>query len=320
MSTNKLVTVIIPTYNRADKIHGAIKSVLRQTYSPVQLIIVDDGSSDNTEEVVMQYQGVEYLCIEHAGQAAARNHGLSNAKGTFVASLDSDDEWEPEFLSSCVEKLETDQLDFVFTNWKQQQKNGSFSDFLSGDTYLQPYIKDTDKNWHALDSNDLRQLYLKACPSPSSSAVIRRTSVKNGWNKNIRIGDDWCFYLDMILSKPCKAAFTMEELWKKQINDINVYNGRNWNEVLEHLYIHDLNEFMTLFRNIISKQELQILQRKHIHSLVELAKHKVLRNKDFSGSTRLLLQSFKVSPIITVQSIPVVLNTGIKRQLKRKRK
>lgn len=104
---NKLVSVIIPTYNRATIISRAIKSVMLQTYSNYEIIVVDDGSSDQTEDIVRKFEKVKY--IKHhinLNGAAARNTGIAHAKGDYIAFLDSDDEWLPEKLEKQIHSLE----------------------------------------------------------------------------------------------------------------------------------------------------------------------------------------------------------------------
>lgn len=89
-----LVSVVIPTYNRAYIVGAAIASVLRQSYRPVEVVVIDDGSTDDTAAVVSRYgPEVRYFRQKNAGVSAARNHGLREALGEFVALLDSDDEW-----------------------------------------------------------------------------------------------------------------------------------------------------------------------------------------------------------------------------------
>ncbi len=91
-----LVSVIIPTYNRGYIIDKAIDSVLSQTYSPIELIVVDDGSNDNTKDIIKQYgDSVRYIYQNNSGLAVARNTGLSAASGEFIAFQDSDDIWLP---------------------------------------------------------------------------------------------------------------------------------------------------------------------------------------------------------------------------------
>jgi glycosyltransferase involved in cell wall biosynthesis len=129
-SNVKKVSVIIPTYNRESILPKAIESVLRQTYPAIELIVIDDGSKDNTKQLVESYPGITYVFQENGGQGKARNTGLELATGYYLASLDSDDTWEPDFLSVCISKLEKDGLDFVFANWTQVMIDGTSIDFF----------------------------------------------------------------------------------------------------------------------------------------------------------------------------------------------
>ena len=96
-----IVSVILPTYNRANYIKDAIESVLNQSYKNIELIIIDDGSTDNTEEVISPFlKDNRIKCIkqENSGAAAARNRGLALKTGKYVAFIDSDDIWEKDKL------------------------------------------------------------------------------------------------------------------------------------------------------------------------------------------------------------------------------
>lgn len=88
-----LISVVIPTYNRAEFISSAIDSVLSQTHRNLELIIVDDGSTDNTEKIVNKYDSVRYIKINNHGVGYARNIGIKASKGEYIAFLDSDDMW-----------------------------------------------------------------------------------------------------------------------------------------------------------------------------------------------------------------------------------
>jgi glycosyltransferase involved in cell wall biosynthesis len=94
-----LVSVIIPTYNSADFLMEAIESVLDQTWGDFEIIVVDDGSTDGTPERVRRYDDkVRYFYKKNGGPSSARNMGVKQARGGYVAFLDSDDVWEPEKL------------------------------------------------------------------------------------------------------------------------------------------------------------------------------------------------------------------------------
>jgi glycosyltransferase involved in cell wall biosynthesis len=105
------VSVIIPTYNRAFMLKEAIQSVLDQTYSDYEVIVVDDGSTDNTREVVnaLSDKRVRYVFQENRERSAARNHALSLARGRYIAFLDSDDLFLPTKLEKQVAALEKEQ-------------------------------------------------------------------------------------------------------------------------------------------------------------------------------------------------------------------
>ena len=104
-----LVSVILPTYNRAWTLKTAIDSVLFQNYPNIELIVIDDGSRDNTKELLKGYKNqIKVLTQENAGVSAARNRGIEKSRGEFIALLDSDDSWDKRKIS-C-------QMDFFMAN------------------------------------------------------------------------------------------------------------------------------------------------------------------------------------------------------------
>lgn len=108
-STSPLVSVVIPTYNRAHLLGRALQSVLLQTYLDYEIVVVDDGSTDHTLEVVKTFQDdrVRYLRFErHCGPSRARNVGIQAARGEWIAFLDSDDEWLPRKLELQMARLQ----------------------------------------------------------------------------------------------------------------------------------------------------------------------------------------------------------------------
>ena len=108
MMSKSMVSIVLPTYNRAHILEMAIESVLCQTYPYFELIIVDDGSTDNTESVVLNYQDSRiryYKLKENGGQAAARNFGIEHASYDYIAFEDSDDIWHEDKLAIQMECL-----------------------------------------------------------------------------------------------------------------------------------------------------------------------------------------------------------------------
>ena len=116
------VSVIIPTHNRSEFLRSAIASVLSQAYQDFELIVVDDASTDTTAEVVASFNDERIKFIRHEtnqGGSAARNTGIRNSKGDYIAFLDDDDEWLPEKLSKQVQVLLSSppEVACVYTGW-----------------------------------------------------------------------------------------------------------------------------------------------------------------------------------------------------------
>lgn len=118
---NKLVSIIMPSYNTGRFISETIDSVLAQTYENWELIIVDDCSTDNTDEVVQKYLSdhrVKYLKNEkNSGAAASRNRALREAEGKWIAFLDSDDLWSPNKLDKQLAFMKDRNCCFSYTNY-----------------------------------------------------------------------------------------------------------------------------------------------------------------------------------------------------------
>lgn len=96
------VSVVMPAYNAEKFIGAAIESVLGQTFQDLEILVVDDGSRDGTADVVARYPRVRYIRQANGGASSARNRGVAEARGEFIAFLDSDDEWHPEKLQAQV--------------------------------------------------------------------------------------------------------------------------------------------------------------------------------------------------------------------------
>ena len=108
---SQLVTIVMPVYNGEAFIAEAIESVIAQTYPHWELIVVDDGSTDGTATIVRAFDDprIRYTYQENQGLAAARNTGIRAAQGEYLAFLDADDEWTPQFLQKCVDVLAADE-------------------------------------------------------------------------------------------------------------------------------------------------------------------------------------------------------------------
>ena len=107
-------SVIICTYNRAGFLARAINSVYNQTFKNFELVVIDDGSIDSTKELLKNFKDVRYVAQNHQGVSAARNRGLGEARGEYIAFLDSDDEFLPDHLRHRYELLQLKPYDLLY--------------------------------------------------------------------------------------------------------------------------------------------------------------------------------------------------------------
>ena len=118
-----LISVVMPCYNAAPYVEEAVQSVLGQTYPQVELIVVDDGSTDGSTEILQRLateypERVSVVYQNRAGPFVARNHALAHANGNFIAFLDADDTWHPDALRRMHEALEAELADVAWCGWQ----------------------------------------------------------------------------------------------------------------------------------------------------------------------------------------------------------
>jgi glycosyltransferase involved in cell wall biosynthesis len=156
MSCRPLVSVVIPTFNRTEQTIAAIVSVLAQTYSDFDIIVVDDGSTDDSRQAMQRFisqktdgcQQILFVSQPNQGASVARNTGIAKAKGEYIAFLDSDDSWHPEKLEHQMRALEQfkNECGVCFTDARLVNNSGmDISSFqVHGRNYNQPMGIDRD--------------------------------------------------------------------------------------------------------------------------------------------------------------------------------
>lgn len=124
MTNKPIISVMMPTYNNAKYIVQAIESIYAQNYDSIEIIVVDDGSTDNTKEIIKQYKDIKYFYIEHKGIPFARNVALKNSKGEYIAFCDSDDYWLPNKINKQMQYFEEHpDCEIVFTKYENFFEN-----------------------------------------------------------------------------------------------------------------------------------------------------------------------------------------------------
>lgn len=196
-----LASVIIPAYNRADVIGETLESVRAQSYRPIEIIVVDDGSTDHTAEVVRQFAEANagdlvVRCIQqkNQGAASARNQGLMESRGEFIQFLDSDDLLHPGKLSSQVPLMrEEPDVQFVFSRWEHFGEAAHdwsaywAEDFDPGRDNLIDLILQKD-----------RRHYLPLC---SGNALLRRALCERTgpWDTQLRSMQDMVYNMRVLM-------------------------------------------------------------------------------------------------------------------------
>lgn len=185
---NDLVSIIMPSYNTAQYISDSVKSVLAQTYTKWELLIVDDCSTDNTDEIIASFQDkrIRYFKNErNSGAAVSRNKALRAAKGKWIAFLDSDDLWHPEKLENQIRFMEENDYKFTFTDYRIRL-NGTWLPYI----YTGPNI---------INERKMKDY----CYFSTITVMYDREYVGLVQIEPVRKNNDYAMWLKIIKKTPC---------------------------------------------------------------------------------------------------------------------
>ncbi len=186
MASAPHVSIVVTTYNRARLVTAAIDSVLRQSFQDIEIIIVDDGSSDHTAARVAAFaEPIRYIRLEHSGRPSrVRNRGIGVARGSLIAFLDDDDVWRPDKLARQVGFLDQHSaLGFVYSDLRFQYPDGTLSAPV-----LRPHQKETGALFDRL---------LSDCFIYPSTVIVRRHLLDRVglFDEALAIGEDYDLWL-----------------------------------------------------------------------------------------------------------------------------
>lgn len=244
----ELVSIVIPTYNRADLLQEAIDSALRQTYPYKEVIVIDDGSTDNTKEICDKYgEKIRYIYKENGGIASALNKGISEMRGVWFKWLSSDDVLEDNVVEELVKFAHENNAKFIYSDYiiidDQGRQIGEFIE-PTYDTYLDF----ASKLWQYFIGNG------------SSSLIHRSIFEKVGvFDTSLKNAEDYDFWLRVCILhgimlyrcpkvmlryrvhlgqltaevRPEALQYNMriQDLMKKQY--IKLYGKKNWNKLMK---------------------------------------------------------------------------------------
>ncbi|MGB5330398.1 MAG: glycosyltransferase family A protein, partial [Gammaproteobacteria bacterium] len=177
------ISVVIPSYNRRHTLQRALQSVFDQTSRVDEVILIDDGSSDGSSEMVrQQFPGVIVLKQPNLGVSAARNHGVARARYEWIALLDSDDSWLPQ------------KIDQIRKAWKQQP---DFVLYHSDEIWIRRGVRVNPMQKHRKCGGWIFEQCLPLCAISPSAAVIRKSTLESlgGFDENLPACEDYDLWL-----------------------------------------------------------------------------------------------------------------------------
>ncbi len=217
MNASPLVSVIIPMYNTADYIEQTVKSVLSQTYNNFEIVIVDDGSTDKGAELVLSMQRndsrIKYIFQKNQGVSAARNNGISNSSGEYLAFLDSDDLWKPEKLEKQIGRILSTGMEACYCGYRM------FCGDQLGKTFPERYFE-----------GSILTEVVKEQVSVWTSTVVVKKSIVTDNNLSFRPGLNWSEDMEffcklMYISTFCCVKETLA-LYRQRPNSLSVSPDR----------------------------------------------------------------------------------------------
>lgn len=195
------VSVIIPTYNAGRLVCQAIDSVLNQTFSDYEIIVVDDGSTDDTIDRLTTYgDSIYYIYQENRGRSAARNRGIHQARGQYIAFLDADDCWLPDKLNKQITLIESHRELGLVYSWAQAIYGDEKRSRILGQDFDQTGVFD------AFEGLTLGKSI------PILTVIVKREYLQQagGFDEEITVVEDWALWLRVALQ--CKFGFVPKVL------------------------------------------------------------------------------------------------------------
>jgi glycosyltransferase involved in cell wall biosynthesis len=240
MPSNNLVSVIVPCYNYAHFLGEALDSVLAQTYSNWECIIINDGSPDNTEEVALDYCAKDsrfrYFYKENGGHSSARNYGIEQSNGNYIMPLDADDILDPKYLKEAVSKIESDKNIKLVTAHVQH-----FGDVK--EKFVMPVFALKDYlivNYISISSLFKKQDFIKV----------------KGFDESMLVFEDWDLFIKILKDggEAVQLPFVGlnyrrkdESLFRQTLKE----NKRSFNDLLK-LYINNIDVYEKYFDSPVS--------------------------------------------------------------------
>ena len=268
-----LVSIIIPTYNSGIFLSEAVESALKQDYLNTEIIVIDDGSSDNSIEFIDLYKDrITIISTANRGAASARNTGILNSQGEFIAFLDSDDIWLPNKLSKQMDLMKSENLDLVYCSGQEFDETRKLG-------LVQP----------AKYEGDCYQYYLRyptrdILAIGPSGVLLKRSHLAYSGFFDIRVPaptEDWDFFRRYSLN--AKIGYCDEILVQRRIHENNISK-----QSLVSYYNGNRSAILKL---MVDDRSLNFVEKRFLWSKFQYISCKgFLKKKDFVNSSKCLFR------------------------------
>ena len=265
------ISVIIPTYNRKKTLARAIQSVINQSLSAFEILIIDDGSNDGTEEWVKEnFQNIKYIYQNNRGVSSARNIGIENANGDWVAFLDSDDEWLPNKLHEQVKTIES---------------NPKIKFFHTNEIWIRNGVRVNQMKKHKKYGGYIFEKCLDICRVSPSSVLIQKEVFDNigVFDESLRVCEDYDLWL-RITSKYPVVFLDLPLIYKygghadqlSKVNDgIESYRIQSLEKIINSGFLSDEQKVMAV-NALVNKMKIYskgLEKRKKLDALQDIKKN-----------------------------------------------
>jgi len=240
ISHNPLVSIIVPIYNSESLLPSCLDSIISQTYQNLEIILIDDGSTDHSPQIIKKYAKndprIHTITQKNQGQSAARNQGLTSATGNYISFIDSDDVVEPTFIEKLLKPYQTHDVALTLCAMHRLFLKTRHTENL----YLSPIAKKGSKE--SSKTYILRLLSKDGRLYSSVNKLFKSNIAKNiRFDASLNFAEDTKFVLDYLQKNPGQIVFIKEALYTYNFGSENstikksAVNWHNWQKSYSHL-------------------------------------------------------------------------------------
>ena len=258
---NEKISVIIPAYNRENTIVKCVESVLAQSYENLEVLVVDDGSTDKTKNKVLSIKDprVQYLSYgKNRGACYARNYGVDHSTGLFIAFQDSDDVWYPEKLQVQYEYLKRGNYDFVFCSMSRINNKGQRISY--------PINKKAARN------PSIHTVLLENCASTQTMFMKKHIAKEVRFDEKIKKYQDWDFMLRVV--EKYKVGFIEKDLLSSEVTENSISKVVDPLPAIEVIY-NKYSDLINSDREVLAAFEAKFGDANRERNLLKAGRHYV---------------------------------------------